>query len=182
MKPRIIATSLLLAFVVVSVLFLVLKERRGERPPGDANGGRVQQSARTTAAPPRTGSDAAAAGRREDAGAVSDGIIVYYFHATRRCATCRAFEDYTREAITARYPDELKNGTLMWRVVNVDEPANQHYVRDYSLSTKSIVLVDVSHGREIRRKNLSRIWDLVGDKAAFISYVQSEIDDFGKGR
>lgn len=198
MKPRIIATSILLAFVAVSILFIVLKERRADAPPGGAENGDAAQVAQTPAAdtgagsgaqaPPASAGDedtARARAPRESGGvrapAPSDVVIVYYFHATRRCARCRLFEEYAREAIMNGFSDEIKEGTLAWRVVNVDEPANEHFVRDYSLATKSIVLVDMNRGREIRWKNLPRIWDLVGDKAAFIAYIQGEIGDFRKG-
>ena len=155
MKARIIVTSLLLAFVAVSVVFFVVKEKRRGAAPENA----------VVEPPPAT-----AAG----------GVVVYYFHATRRCARCIKFEEYTHEALTTGFADDLKAGTLVWRMVNVDEPGNERYVTDYNLTTKAVILVDASDGA--RWKNLERIWDLVGDKPVFITYIQDEVKYFRKGR
>ena len=165
MRLRLVATSILLAFVAVSAIFIVRGEKRNRAP-----------------AAPQAGSDAAAElGGVAEAPLIRSGVIAYYFHGTRRCPTCRKLEAYSQEAIASGFSDDLKDGRLVWRVVNVDMPENEHFVREYSLTTKSVVLVAVNGGREGRWKNLSRIWDLVGDKAAFITYVQGEVKSFQKG-
>ena len=38
----------------------------------------------------------------------ASGVKAYYFHATRRCATCKAVEKVTREAIKENFGDEVK--------------------------------------------------------------------------
>jgi hypothetical protein len=60
--------------------------------------------------------------------------------------------------------------------VNVDEPANQHFVRDFQLYTRSVVVVDAKDSK--RYKILDRVWQLVGNKTAFQSYVEREIRAF----
>jgi hypothetical protein len=155
MKPKHIVTAVLLAFVAVSVAFLIMKERRPGTPE--------------TVAP------------AEGAPAASASTVVYYFHGTRRCPTCRKFEEYTNEAIMAAFAEDIKAGTFAWRAINTDEPENEHYVKDYVLSTKSVVLSAVNGGKETRWKNLPRIWELVGDKAAYIAYIQDEIRTFQEG-
>jgi hypothetical protein len=186
MKLRIIATAVLLAFVAVSVIFIVLKEKRHEASAGGEQPGGTGPVAQAPApAPSGAGGTQAAAAIDESTGnvhAMKNGVIAYYFHGTRRCPTCRKLEAYTQEAIASGFADDLKDKRLIWRVVNVDLPDNEHYVRDYSLTTKSVVLVAVDAGKEGRWENLSRIWDLVGDKAAFTSYVQGEVADFQEGK
>ena len=105
-------------------------------------------------------------------------VIAYYFHATQRCATCRKLEAYSHDAITQGFEQQLKDGTLTWRTVNTDEPENTHFVNDYKLYTRSLVIVKLQDGRQADWKNLERIWDLVDDKAGFIQYVQREINAF----
>jgi hypothetical protein len=112
--------------------------------------------AATPAAPPRT--------------------LVYYFHATTRCATCRTIEAYAQEAVTTAFTADLKSGSLVWRAVNVDEPANRHFIQDFQLYTRSVVVVDAKDPK--RYKVLDRVWQLVRDKAAFRSYVEQEIRAF----
>jgi hypothetical protein len=183
MKRRIYVTTVLLAFVAVSVLFIILKERRhgASAGRGRAADGVVLQE--PTVSPGGIGGTSGASTEDDgDVRAMTNGVIAYYFHTTRRCPTCRKLEAYTKEAITSGFVRDLEDKRLAWRVVNVDLPDNEHYVRDYGLTTKSVVLVAVQDGKEERWKNLSRIWDLVGDKPAFINYVQGEIRGFQEGR
>ncbi|HYN01822.1 MAG TPA: nitrophenyl compound nitroreductase subunit ArsF family protein [Vicinamibacteria bacterium] len=108
--------------------------------------------------------------------AVPAGILVYYFHGTTRCATCKTIEAYAHETVATAFAAELKAGSLEWKLVNVDEPASQHFVRDYQLYTRSVVVVDAKDPK--RFKVLDRVWQLVGDKAAFQKYVEQEIRAF----
>ena len=58
----------------------------------------------------------------------------------------------------------------------MDEPANQHFIRDFQLYTRSVVVVDAKDPR--RFKVLDRVWQLVRDKAAFQRYVEQEVRAF----
>jgi hypothetical protein len=102
--------------------------------------------------------------------------LVYYFHATTRCATCRTIEAYAHETVATAFAPDLNAGGLEWKTVNVDEPANQHFMRDFRLYTRSVVVVDAKNPR--RYKVLDRVWQLVGDKPAFQRYVEQEIRAF----
>jgi hypothetical protein len=104
------------------------------------------------------------------------GILVYYFHGTTRCATCKTIEAYAHETVATAFGADLKAGIVEWKLVNVDEPASQHFVRDYQLYTRSVVVVDAKDPK--RFKVLDRVWQLVGDKAAFQRYVEQEIRAF----
>jgi hypothetical protein len=84
------------------------------------------------------------------------------------------------DAIRSNFSEALKNGTLVWRVINVDEPGNQHYNKDYQLYTKSLIISEVKDGKEIRWKNLEKVWTFVRDDQKFEQYVTSEIHDWLK--
>lgn len=106
----------------------------------------------------------------------SPGVLVYYFHATTRCATCRTIEAYAKETVTSKFASDLQARRLEWQAVNVDEPANRHFIRDFQLYTRSVVVVDAKNPK--RYKVLDRVWQLVHDKPAFQSYVEQEIRAF----
>jgi hypothetical protein len=105
-------------------------------------------------------------------------VIAYYFHATVRCQTCRTIEAYSKEAIEKGFPAELKKGTIEWRLVNVQLPENRHYIQDYRLFTRSLVLVKVRDGKQVEWRNLEKVWDLVGDKNKFEKYVQTNVREY----
>jgi hypothetical protein len=105
-------------------------------------------------------------------------FMAYYFHGNRRCSTCKKLEAYSSEAIEQAFAEKLKNGTLEWRAVNYDEKGNEHFIKDYQLYTKALILSHENGGKELEWKNLDKIWELVGNKDKFISYVQNETRAF----
>ena len=107
-------------------------------------------------------------------------VVAYYFHGDFRCPTCYRLEQYSKEAIDKHFKDTLSSGKLEFKAVNVDEKANRHFVNDYQLYTKSLVLSLVKDGKEIKSKNLIKIWEYVGNKQRFFEYVTSEVQDFLK--
>jgi hypothetical protein len=105
-------------------------------------------------------------------------IVAYYFHGDVRCVSCRKIEAYTKEAIDSAFGDALKSGRLEWRVVNTDSSQNEHFLQDYQLFTKSVVVSDVRAGKETRWKNLDKVWELLGDQDKFHAYIQAELRPF----
>jgi len=114
--------------------------------------------------------------------APGDGIIVYYFYNNVRCPTCHKIEAYTQEAVQDGFADAIRDGRLRWSPVNTDEPENEHFKKDYDLFTKSVVVARIRGGRPTRWKNLELIWDLVGDKDAFLKYLRDEVRPFVEGQ
>ncbi len=102
-------------------------------------------------------------------------IAAYYFHGNFRCPTCRKMEQYSRESIELNFAQQLKSGALVFQPINIDEPENQHFVQDYQLVTRSLVLVKYENGKQTAWKNLPAIWQNVGDQTAFFEYVKKEV-------
>lgn len=107
-----------------------------------------------------------------------DRIVAYYFHGNQRCATCYKLEEYSREALETGFATELTDSLLAWQPTNYDLDENKHYIDDYKLFTKALVLSRVRDGKEIAWRNLDKIWELVGDKKKFLAYVQLETRSF----
>ncbi|UCF81644.1 MAG: hypothetical protein JSV08_04315 [Acidobacteriota bacterium] len=116
--------------------------------------------------------------QKPDASETPSTVIAYYFHGTRRCKTCLTIEAYADESLKAGFPQELETGRLTWRALNVEEPENEHFVRDFELATRSVVLVEVKNGKTEKWKSLDKVWKLVGDKEAFVAYIQKETADY----
>jgi hypothetical protein len=112
----------------------------------------------------------------------NDGkLIVYYFHTTGRCPTCLKMEKYTNEALKAYYSKELRSGNIEWKVIDVEKPENSHFIKEYNLYTKSVVISEVKSGKEVKWKNLDKIWMKVRNKNDYLSYIKQEVGDFMKG-
>ena len=110
--------------------------------------------------------------------AVSPKVVAYYFHTTYRCSSCKKIEAYSREAIESGFAKELKDGRVAWCVVNVDDRANRHFIQDYQLFSKSLVLVKMKDGKQAEWKNLVKVWQLLGDREDFLRYVQAELRSY----
>ena len=110
----------------------------------------------------------------------STKVRVYYFHGSFRCYTCTNMEKFSREAVDTNFKDALASGKLEFKVVNVEDRGNEHFVDDYKLYTKSLILSLVKDGKEVQSKNLDKIWELARNKQKFIEYVTGEVNAFMK--
>ena len=105
-------------------------------------------------------------------------IIVYYFHTTNRCYSCKIIENWTYDTIQTYFKDELKNKTLKWKPLNVEDESNRHFIKDYKLYSKSIVVSEMDKEKEIRWKNLDKVWQSLRDKEKFSNYIRNEIKSY----
>jgi hypothetical protein len=120
----------------------------------------------------------AAAPQAASSDPVSHKVIAYYFHTNTRCSTCVKIEQYSHEAIEQGFPYELKNGMLELRVVNYEKPENRHFMQDYKLVSKSLVLVKIVNGKQTKWRNLKLVWQLTGHKDAFLNYVREQVRSY----
>jgi hypothetical protein len=107
-------------------------------------------------------------------------VQAYYFHATYRCKKCTTLEKYSREAIETNFKKQLSNRTLRFNEINFDEPENRHFLQDFNLTYRALVLVRYKDGKQAEFKNLAKIWQLVGNKDAFLEYVKKETEAYLK--
>jgi len=107
-------------------------------------------------------------------------VIAYYFHGTMRCPTCHKLEQYSKEAVETYFKDELASSALEFKAINVENRGNEHYGNDYQLYTKSLVLSLIKYGKEVKWKNMDKIWEYVRDKQKFFDYVKSGVSDYLK--
>lgn len=75
-------------------------------------------------------------------------VEVLYFHGKQRCATCKAIEANAKEAINACFADELKNGDVVFRIVDISRPENERIAEKYEVTWSSLILVKHAGGEE----------------------------------
>ena len=107
-------------------------------------------------------------------------LIVTYFHTNYRCSTCKKIEKYSKEVVENNFQKELKEKKVVYRTLNMVEPENKHYIDDYKLVTKSIILSIIDNGKETKWKNLPDIWKTIRKKEKFDEYVLKEIREYMK--
>lgn len=103
-------------------------------------------------------------------------LTVTYYMTNVRCPSCLRIEAWTRSAVGNGFPREIQAGRVVFAMVNLDEPGNEHFGDDYRLVTKSVIVSERSGGRELRWKNLDQVWRLQRTTPeAFVTYVRDEI-------
>lgn len=105
-------------------------------------------------------------------------FVAYYFYTSKRCSSCYRLEEWAETAIKDHFKQAIESGKLQWKTVNVDEPENEHFTKDFNLYTKSLVIVEQNDGETVRWKNLEKVWQLLRDKDKYFDYVTTGVRAF----
>lgn len=81
---------------------------------------------------------------------VKDRVEVIYFHGKQRCATCMAIEKNAKEAVNAMFADELKNGSVVFKAVDISTPEGEALADKYEVSWSSLYVNKWKGGKETR--------------------------------
>lgn len=151
MKAKSIATAVLGLFVVASIAYMAVP-KPNEKSAGDLSSAQA--------------SNKVAKGKT---------VLVYYFYDSVRCQTCHKIERLTKETLEESYAKQFADGKLIWKPINVDEPGNEHYLADYGIMSKSVVVSELKDGKQVRWSNLNRVWELIKDDGAFKKYIHDGV-------
>ena len=100
--------------------------------------------------------------------------VVYYFYTNTRCSSCKTIEAYTKDAVAKNFTSDYKGWKVVFKGVNLDEEPNGHFKQDYWLNSKSVVVQKFSGEKALKWVKLEQVWQLLGNKGAFIDYVTVE--------
>ncbi len=150
------AQFILLAFVIGSLGYWAWGNftRQGSSPPSEA-------------APDAPGLEAA---RQTE-----PTVVVTYFTTDARCESCRTIETLARSTVEEDFARDLAAGTIRFQTINLDEPANRHFARNYSLAFKTVVVSQEAGGRVLRWGKLDDVWSLLGRPDEFRAYLAGPI-------
>ncbi len=78
----------------------------------------------------------------ENTKAVASGenVDVYYFHYSRRCATCNAVESVSKNTIETKYAEKFKAGTITFQSINLDEDSSKELAEKLKVSGQSLLI------------------------------------------
>lgn len=71
----------------------------------------------------------------------SEEISIYYFHFTRRCATCKAIESESLKAIEALYPEQFSSGQITFQSYNLDESESKTVADKLKVAGQALLIV-----------------------------------------
>lgn len=157
MKSKQIITIVLLVFVVGTVAAMIYQELR----PIVSEEGNSEMAVSNEEALP-------------------EQIIAYYFFGNQRCPTCMKIEAYTQESLNTNFENEIDSKLIVWKPVNVESADNAHFINDFQLDMKMVVLTKMVDGELKTWKKLKEVWPLSGDREAFFDYIKTETEAFLK--
>jgi hypothetical protein len=80
----------------------------------------------------------------EDSSAAVKEVNIYYFHNTRRCATCSAIEKVAQETIDKHFADRKKAGTITFQSLNIEKEEGKKVGDKIGVTEQSLVLTNGS--------------------------------------
>lgn len=105
-------------------------------------------------------------------------VVVTYFMTDVRCKSCRKIEALTRQTLQNRFANELADGSVQFRTINIDRPENAHYIDSYELSFKTVVVSDMNGDAEARWVRMDNVWQLLGKPDKFEQYIADAVSAY----
>ena len=100
-------------------------------------------------------------------------VVVTYFTTDVRCVSCKTIERLTRESLEHDFAGPLKSGQLRFQTINIDRAENKHYITDYDLSFKTVVVARAAPNTDAAAKweKLDDVWTLLSTPDEFAAYI-----------
>jgi tRNA isopentenyl-2-thiomethyl-A-37 hydroxylase MiaE len=77
-----------------------------------------------------------------------DALMVYAFHGTRQCETCKHMKAYTKSTLDKYFKSELKSGAIVYQVVDVDNEANYKLAEKFEATGTALMIDKVKNGKD----------------------------------
>lgn len=102
-------------------------------------------------------------------------IEVLDFYSTHRCITCNAIENNTKYTLETFFKNELKNGKITFKAINVDEKENEVIAEKFEASGTALILNIIKNGKE-EKIDLTEFAFMYGkNKVEFSNQLRSKI-------
>jgi hypothetical protein len=104
----------------------------------------------------------------------ADKIEVVHFHATQQCWSCITAGEFALKTIKERFPEEYKNGTIVFKEINGELSENRDIVIQYQAGGSSVFVNAIIDGRDNIEEDVT-IWRLVSDEEGFKNYFENKL-------
>ena len=106
-------------------------------------------------------------------------VVVTFFREEEPCDTTKRVEQMCRNAVAAGFGSELNSGEVVYRVICAMLPENDHYLDDYEIGEKALIVARQENGKECEFVACHDIWILFEEETSeFDAYVQQQIRDY----
>lgn len=77
-------------------------------------------------------------------------VEVLYFHGKQRCVTCNAIERLTKEVIDKDFTEQLKNGKVIFRIIDISTKDGEKIADKYEVTWSSLFINKWKDGKETK--------------------------------
>jgi len=105
-----------------------------------------------------------------------DKIEVVHFHGTQQCWSCITVGEYALKTIKEKFPEEYKNGTVVFKDINGELSENKDIVTKYRASGSSLFVNATKGGVDNIEEDVT-VWRLVTNEDQYINYFQNKINN-----
>lgn len=109
-----------------------------------------------------------------------DHLEVYCFHGTRQCETCKNMKANTRATLEKYFAQELKDSTIVFSIIDVDDPANEEIAMKYEATGTALMINWVRDGKDSIVDWSDFAFEKANDESEFIPELKSRIKEIVK--
>ncbi len=102
-------------------------------------------------------------------------VTVTYFTSNVRCVSCRKIEALTLNTIETQFAEQMSSHWLVFETINIDLPENKHYIEEYELSFKTVVIAYGDETGEKQWRKMDKVWELLSNEDQFDDYISEGI-------
>lgn len=108
-------------------------------------------------------------------------LLIYYFHVTHRCNTCKSIEANIQKVLNTYFANELQNGTIIFQIVNCEVPENKALVDKYQAYGATLALTPIVKGKEAGIDDQTNFaFSKVHNEEAFTKELKEKINGYLK--
>ena len=102
-------------------------------------------------------------------------VEVLYFHPRIRCVSCNDVEKYAREVTKDEFAKEMKDGKLVFKSLEIDDPKNKKLVDELGVTGSSLYVV-ASGGGKMEHGEIKSVWLHWNDPEKCKDIITSELN------
>ncbi|MHB8895878.1 MAG: aromatic aminobenezylarsenical efflux permease ArsG family transporter [Candidatus Geothermincolia bacterium] len=102
-------------------------------------------------------------------------VEVLYFHPRFRCVSCNNVERFAREVTRDEFAKEMKDGKLVFKSLEIEDPKNKELVRELGVTGSSLYVV-ASGGGKSEHEEIRTVWLNWNNPAKCKDIITSELN------
>lgn len=107
-------------------------------------------------------------------------LEVYCFHGTRQCETCKNMKANTGTTLNQYFAQELKDSTIVFSIIDVDDPANADIAEKYEATGTALMINRVRNGKDSIVDWSDFAFEKANDDSVFVPELKAKIEEIIK--